>query len=182
MFGISGKLYKSNLLLYDHQTQSLWSQLLEKSVSGPMVGKLLKKYPSVRVKWKNWLKKNKNTLVLSDQTGYIRDYSTNPYKGYYRLGRIMFPVGNVRKDLPAKKRILGIVIDGNARAYPITSLPRNVMTVEDTIGKTFIRIHINEDGEVINVTNDKGNPVPYIFSYWFAWQAFHPDTTVFMQK
>ena len=144
-----------------------------------MAGNELKKIPSARVKWKSWLKNNKNTHVLSDQTGFIRDYSTNPYKGYYRLGRIMFPVGNVRNDLPAKKRILGIDINGSARAYPISSLTKRNDKIQDKIGETTIKIHMNADGEVINATDNKGNTLPYIFSYWFAWQAFHPNTTVY---
>jgi len=165
--------------LYDHQTQSLWSQLLEESISGLMAGKPLIKISSARMKWKNWLKKHKDTLVLSNQTGFIRDYSINPYKGYYRLGKVLFPVGNVRRDLPIKKRILGIVLHGIAKAYPIASFPKKDIILKDTIGESTINIQVNSDGEVVNVTDKTGNTLPHIFSYWFAWQAFHPDTIVY---
>jgi len=60
-FGVSGRLYKSNVLLYDHQTESLWSQLLEKAISGSLAGKRLDKITSVRTTWKAWRKK---TLTL----------------------------------------------------------------------------------------------------------------------
>ena len=53
-FGVSGRLYKSNVLLYDHQTDSLWSQLMNQAITGPLVGKNLTKLPAVRTKWKTW--------------------------------------------------------------------------------------------------------------------------------
>jgi hypothetical protein len=178
-FGISGRLYKSNVLLYDHQSESLWSQLMEKAIAGPMVGTQLKKVVSVRVKWRTWRKKQQNTLVLSDNTGFARDYATDPYEGYYRLGSLMFPVGDVRKDLPTKERVLGLTVQGGAKAYAITRITRQPGIIEDKIGDTVISIHISKDGEITNVTDDRGESIPHIFSYWFAWQAFHPDTAVY---
>ena len=113
-FGVSGRLYKSNVLIYDHQTESMWSQLKETAISGPMVGRKLKKISAERTAWKHWLKKHPQTKVLSTDTGYHRDYSIDPYEGYYRALGIMFPVGDVRADLPAKEMVLGIEINGAA--------------------------------------------------------------------
>jgi hypothetical protein len=178
-FGISGRLYKSNVLLYDHQSESLWSQLMEKAIAGPMVGKQLKKLVSVRLKWKSWRQKQPNTLVLSDDTGFARDYATDPYAGYYRLGSLMFPVGDVRKDLPTKERVLGVTVHGGVKAYAIARITRRAGIIEDKIGDTVISIHISEAGEITDVTDDRGESIPHIFSYWFAWQAFHPETVVY---
>ena len=181
-FGISGRLYKSNVLLYDHQTESLWSQIMEKAVAGPMAGNSLVKLSSSRMKWKSWQTKHPDTQVLSDDTGYTRNYSQDPYEGYYRIGRLMFPVGNVRKDLSPKERILGIDIQSNAKAYSLANITRQPGILQDTIGETLIRIDISKDHEVTEVTDSNGNSIPYIFAYWFAWQAFHPDTDVHGQK
>ncbi len=168
------------MLLYDHQTESLWSQLMEKAIAGPLVGSSLKKLDSSRVRWKTWKKKHPTTLVLSDDTGYVRDYSINPYKGYYLVGRLMFPVGKVRKDLPAKASILGVSVEeGGAKAYPIEVIRKNSGVLHDTIGNTPIRIEISKDGEITSVKDNEGIAVPHIFSFWFAWQAFHPDTKVY---
>ncbi len=79
-FGISGRLYKSNVLFYDHQTESLWSQLMEQAVTGPLAGKKLRKLDSTRTSWKNWRKMNPQTLVLSTDTGYRRNYQVDPYR------------------------------------------------------------------------------------------------------
>jgi hypothetical protein len=178
-FGVSGRLYKSNVLIYDHQTESLWSQLMQKAVSGRLAGKNLSVLPSSRMKWGTWRKKHPETVVLSTETGYHRDYSTDPYEGYYRIGSLMFPVGNVRRELSLKKRVLGIEINNAARAYPLEELARRSGVHNDRLGGQDIRIEVDAEGQVIAVKDHKGQPVPHIFAYWFAWQAFHPQTSVY---
>jgi len=178
-FGVSGRLYKSNVLLYDHQTESLWSQLMEKAIAGPLVGKGLKKLNSVRTSWKAWKKRHKSTVVLSTDTGHHRDYSVDPYEGYYRALGIWFPVGKVRKDLSPKEMVLGIEVAGEARAYPLSRLRKRPGILGDRLGGEAIQMEVNADGQVAGVKDAQGNIIPHIFSYWFAWQAFHPKTTVF---
>jgi len=178
-FGVSGRLYKSNVLLYDHQTESLWSQLMHKAISGPMVEKKLKRIPSRRTSWKSWRKRHPLTQVLSTNTGYARDYSRDPYEGYYRVGRIWFPVGNVRKDLSPKEMVLGIEIDGRARAYPVSELKKRPGVLKDRLNGTTVQIEIKNDGEIAGVMDGQGNPIQHIYSYWFAWQAFNADTSVY---
>jgi hypothetical protein len=178
-FGVSGRLYKSNVLLYDHQTESLWSQLMEKAISGPLVGRSLRALPSSRIKWKTWKKMNPATVVLSDDTGYSRDYSIDPYEGYYRVGTLMFPVGDVRRDLSAKERVLGVEIEKHAKAYRLDWLTKNPGIHNDTVGNRSIQIEVNPQGEVVAVKDDQGKPIPATYAYWFAWQAFHKDTEVY---
>ena len=55
-------------------------------------------------------------------------------------------------------------------------------TIRDRLNKMPIRISLNDDGEVVGVTNNKGHPLPHIFAFWFAWQAFNPETTVYGAK
>ena len=178
-FGVSGRLYKSNVLLYDHQTESLWSQLKDQAISGPMVKKNLVQLPSRRTTWKSWLKDHPNTQVLSTETGHSRDYSRDPYVGYYQAAGIMFPVGDVRKDLSPKEMVMGINIHGSAKAYPVSMLPIKKAVISDNIAGKIIRISVSEIGEVVTVRDQKGDEIPFIFSYWFAWQAFHPETAIY---
>lgn len=178
-FGVSGRLYKSNLLFYDHQSESLWSQLLGQAVTGPRAGMMLKVIPSSRVSWKLYRSKYPNGLVLSDDTGHKRDYRNDPYEGYYRVGTIWFPVGDVRKDLSPKERILGIETGGRAKAYPLALLGDKAGKLNDQVGERKIEIHLGSGGEVVEVVDQKGRAVPMIFAFWFAWQAFHPDTEVY---
>jgi hypothetical protein len=178
-FGVSGRLYKSNVLLYDHQTESLWSQLMEKAIAGPLAGKKLKRLTSIRTSWKAWGEKNPRTLVLSTDTGFNRNYSMDPYEDYYRSLGIWFPVGDVRKDLSPKEMVLGVEIEGKAKAYPVSLLRGKPGILNEEVGGEPIQIEVAPDGEIIGVSDHRGNPIPAIFSYWFAWQAFQPQTAVY---
>ena len=177
-FGISGRLYKSNVLLYDHQTESLWSQLKAQAISGDLVRQQLQPIASVRMGWKKWKQEHPQTTVLSNQTGYNRDYAIDPYKGYYQIGSLMFPVGKVRLDLSAKDRVLGIAIDGVAKAYPLERLQKNHGILTDQVGQTQVFIEVSPEGDVVAVRNASSEEIPHMFVYWFAWQAFHPKTAI----
>ena len=179
-FGVSGRLYKSNVLIYDHQTESLWSQLKETAIAGPMVGKKLKKISAKRTTWKRWLKKHPLTKVLSIDTGYARNYAVDPYEDYYRALGIMFPVGDVRTNLPAKEMVLGIEINGAAKAYPLSLIERKNGMLKDEIGENPVQIILSKEGQVMDVLDHQARTIPFIFAYWFAWQAFHPDTAVYV--
>ena len=181
-FGVSGRLYQSNVLLYDHQTQSLWSQLMDQAVAGPAAGKKLRVLPSRRIKWKTWQNRNPSTRVLSDDTGFNRDYSIDPYEGYYRIGSLMFPVGDVRQDMPAKEPVLGIEIDNHAKAYRLDRLRQHPGTYNDTVGGQTIRIEVSPEGEVVAVRDNQGDAIAATYAYWFAWQAFHRETEIFKEQ
>jgi hypothetical protein len=181
-FGVSGRLYKSNVLLYDHQTESLWSQLMERSISGPLAGKPLEKIAATRTRWHTWINRNPDTLVLSENTGYNRNYAIDPYEGYYSVGALMFPVGNVRRELAIKARVLGIQLAQEAKAYPLKWLSANPGIHQDRLAGQTIEIEVSSGGEVISVRHQNGKPIASIYAYWFAWQAFHPGTQVFQAQ
>ena len=154
---------------------------MEQAISGPSVGKKLRVLPSSRLKWQSWRKKNPSTEVLSDDTGYYRDYSVDPYEGYYRIGAVMFPVGEVRTDLAAKEPVLGIEVDNHSKAYRMDWLRSNPGIHKDKIGNHAIQIEISPQGEVVAVRDSEGQAIPAIYSYWFAWQAFHRETEVYKE-
>ncbi len=131
------------------------------------------------MRWDTWKRRYPDTDVLSTTTGYERDYSVDPYSGYYQIGAVMFPVGRVRKDLPIKTRILGLEINGKSRAYSLSTLEAAAENLRDNLGGVAIRIEIDPSGQVVGVFDEKGLPLPHLFAYWFAWQAFHPETTVY---
>jgi hypothetical protein len=181
-FGVSGRLYKSNVLLYDHQTESLWSQLREQAIAGPLAGNQLKSISSFRMRWGAWLKRQPDTLVLSTETGFARNYRVDPYSGYYNVGGLMFPVGEVRTDLKTKTRVLGVITQSGTKAYPLDMLAQhNDSLLTDQIGQNAVRIQVNGAGEVVAVTDSTGAALKHIFAFWFAWQAFYPETEVYAQ-
>jgi len=176
-FGVSGLLYQSDVLMYDRQTESLWSQLAMESVSGPLVGQKLRLLPAEHLTWRAWRAKYPAGRVLSTDTGHNRDYAHFPYQDYARSPRLMFPVSGKRRDLPTKEKIVGVVINGHARAYPLGQLPDG-HEVEDRIGDTNVRVRYDRVDQLFVITDSSGSKVPHIPAYWFAWQTFYPDTTI----
>ena len=76
-FGVSGLLYNSDVVLYDRETESLWSQLLQQAISGPRRGQALTLLHSTNTTWSDWRERHPGTLVLSDHTGFAVDYETD---------------------------------------------------------------------------------------------------------
>ena len=91
-------------------------------------------------------------------------------------------MGDVRKDLSPKEMVLGVDILGTARAYPLSLLRKRPGILRDEISEKPIQIRVTPDGEVLEVRDHQGKEIPSIFAYWFAWQAFHPKTTVYKKK
>ena len=81
-FGVSGLLYNSDMLMYDRRTESLWSQIPGEAISGEYKGQKLIQLPVVHTTWEDWRNQHPDTLALSTDTGYRRDYTSNPYGGY----------------------------------------------------------------------------------------------------
>ena len=109
--GTSGFLYRSNKLMYDHATKSMWSTLTGTPVVGPLVGKgiELKALYVVTTTWKEWRKRHPDTRVLSLETGHERDYSEGAaYRDYFATDRLMFTVPKRDERLPNKAEVLAL--------------------------------------------------------------------------
>jgi len=179
-FGVSGRLYNSNVLFYDHQTESLWSQIKEEAVTGPLTSTRLTALPSVTTTWKAWREAHPDTLVLSTQTGFNRDYSRDPYQGYATSPMVMFPVKKRDPRLPAKEKVLGIKIGDKSKAYPLSVLQQLTQPLKETVGGKALTITYQPEGQsarVIETTT--GKALPAVTAYWFAWVTFHPETEVY---
>lgn len=174
-FGVSGLLYRSDVLMYDRESESLWSQLAMKAVSGPAVGKELTWLPSEHITWKAWREKYPKGQVLSTNTGYHRNYGENAYASYFSSDKTMFPVPHTRKELPNKAWVLGVVIDGKAKAYPINDLPSN-NAIKDKVGNKQVVVRYDAKKRFPQITGPKGEQIPSVMVFWFAWQAFYPET------
>jgi hypothetical protein len=112
-FGTSGLLYRSNKLMFDHETMSLWSTIEGRPVIGPLAARYedleLQAYPVVTTTWREWKALHPDTTVLSLDTGYERDYSEGAaYRSYFRTDRLMFEVPNLDKRLKNKEPVLAL--------------------------------------------------------------------------
>ena len=183
-YGVSGLLYNSDVLLYDRQTNSLWSQILGEAVTGERLGEHLTAIPSLHTTWEHWYELHPDTLVLSRDTGSTRDYERNPYEGYTQSTSMFFPVANKSDlDLHPKERVLGIKIGDTTKAYPYSMLLENNQSkFKDVVNQVEIIIHWNNDAPVAWATDNQGNTLTTTDGFWFAWYAFYPDTQVFELK
>ncbi len=123
-FGTSGRLYRSNLVMYDRQTGSLWPQLMGQAVVGPLAGTRLDLVPAQILAWADWRSANREGLVLSSRTGFARPYGTSPYWGYDRSAYPFLYNGPDDRRLHALARVLGVRVAGDAVAFPYRTLRR----------------------------------------------------------
>jgi len=177
-FGVSGLLYKSNVLMYDKQTESLWSQVKNEAVAGPMTGKELEVLPSTLTSWEKWKKKHPDTFVLSLDTGYNRDYSQDPYADYYESRRGLFGfIKGLFKGHEGKELVAGVTVHDDSKAYPLEKLRQSGKTTDTIAGKTLTFSFDPVTGN-LEVTDTDGNDIPYITAYWFVWKETHPETAL----
>ncbi|MBI4023179.1 DUF3179 domain-containing protein [Candidatus Berkelbacteria bacterium] len=180
-FGTSGKLWNSNLLLYDRTTESLWSQVLGEAVVGPQTGTKLTILPSDISSFGAWQQAHPAGQVLARPANSNRTYGRDPYGDYATTTGTYFPLSNRDDRLGEKALVYGVEFDGQTKAYP-DDLIRRVGTVHDTFngreitaqydaGADTVRLFVNTDGG-----RERLNP---FVTYWFAWAAAHPETALY---
>lgn len=175
-FGVSGLLYRSDLLMYDRETESLWSQIGAEAITGPSRGERLTLVRSRMTTWARWRALHPETQVLTRDTGHRREYGTSPYAGYKESEKLMFPATFDRRYHP-KMPTLGLRIpNGAARAYPAIEVIRAGGGVEERFAGFAVRVVYDEQTRLFEVSAPE--PVEVVQGYWFAWAAFHPDTSV----
>ncbi len=179
IFGVSGLLYNSALLLYDRQTESLWSQIMGKAISGPMKGIKLETVQLTYTTWRDWLRRYPDTLALSTKTGFPRDYSKEPYAGYEQSRRLWFPVNFRAKGYHPKERVIGIEINEEFKAYPFAELSKTSGEIKDSVNGKKLLIRFDSHNQTGSVFDEVGNELQSITTFWFAWYTFHNNTEVY---
>ena len=114
-FGTSGFLYRSNKLMFDHETKSLWNSLEGVPVVGPLVnsGVRLRHRSVVTTTWREWRRKHPDTTVLSLNTGHERDYGEGvAYRDYFATDDLMFQVSQVDRRLKNKQEVIVTLLAG----------------------------------------------------------------------
>ncbi|PSW22066.1 DUF3179 domain-containing protein [Photobacterium sanctipauli] len=180
-FGVSGLLYNSDVLLYDHQTESLWSQIKGKAVTGVAAGQSLTQYPLTLTRWQQWQAQYPSTKVLSTDTGFSRNYQQDPYAGYQRSPRLFFPVANKAPSIySSKETVMGFKGKQSVIAFPFTELRKQGKSQFnfDFEGLALV-VHYDQDNQSAWITDNQGNQLSSTLLYWFAWYAFYPDTHIF---
>ena len=136
-FGTSGKLYNSNLVMYDRLSDSLWSQAMGKGIVGKYSGYDLKRIPFDLAYWKEWKELYPDTLVLSTDTGSARPYGVDPYGDYYTTPGILFPVEHRDDRLGPKELVMGLGHDNKYKAYKLDDI-EDQKVINDSVGEKKI--------------------------------------------
>lgn len=148
-------------MLYDHQTGSLWSQILSEAVTGPESGTALKPFPLVETTWKDWKEQYPETLVLSLKTGHVRPYQEDPY-GIHA------------------ERALGVIVGGQTKAYTFDQLKKvKQFPLRDRVGEQNVLIHFRKETQKAWATDAEGEPVESFLTYFRAWESFYPESESF---
>ena len=146
-FGVSGKLIMNVLVMYDHQTRSLWSQFLGQAIEGPKRGVKLDLVPVTQTAWALWTDNHPDTLILDKQGGYRGD----SYHYYYRDGQKgVLGESNEDNRLAPKELVVGVSLDGDTKAYPLEAL-RSQPTVNDSVGgnEVLVFLETNTDTALV---------------------------------
>jgi uncharacterized protein DUF3179 len=144
-FGVSGKLWANGLIMYDDQTDSLWSHVAGRAISGPMQGMILRMIPATHTNWEIWKRLHPKTLVLDpSKSPHRRDYNADPYEGYYSSDTTGV-IATRREDqrLDPKALVIGLRLGSVVKAYPFRSLSTRPV-VNDTVADMPIVVTFQE--------------------------------------
>ena len=192
-FGTSGLLYRSNKVMYDRATNSLWHQFTGEPIVGPLAdsGIRLPFFPSVVTTWEEWLAEHPDTTVLSQETGLYPAFTyvpeTDPraiYHDYFASPDTMFPVPDRSAALDTKQVVLGVSVGDVDKAYPIGALQIQ-RVVNDALGDAEIVVIASSVSEAARAyerdgrrfvlstgdSSDGGVPTELVDSDGVAWRV-----------
>ena len=141
-FGVSGLLRRNDLIMFDRTRESLWQQITGEAIVGVDTTKRLTFLPSSIVSWRDFRATFPDAPVLSRETGVSRNYGTNPYRGYDRIGSDTIFRNDEFQDgeLDAKERVVAVEIDGEAIAFPFSELSKFMVLDADVAGQPVVAL------------------------------------------
>ncbi len=189
-FGTTGKLRKSDLVMYDRQTESWWQQFLGKGIVGKMTDKTLKILPARLESWANFRKRAPNAQVLVPNDPDARSYGANPYGGYDSLPKPFLYSGEMPKGIPPLSRVVSLgkkdqawSLDLLRRKGEIKLPGKIVIRWEPGQNSALDSSKIAEGKDVGNVlvqrlTDTGAEDIAYFIDFAFAFHAFRPGAPI----
>ena len=170
----SGLLRRSNKVMFDLNTFSVFDTFTGDAISGPLLedGVVLEQATVVTSTWADWREAHPETTIVAEDGGIGRQYPLDPLRGRDDDGPI-FPIGETDDRLGVQDQVVGVILpDGTPVAFPVESA---LATIEagETVAANGITITADAGGLIATVD---GEPIPSHQSFWFAWSQFHPDT------
>ena len=232
-FGVSGNLRFSDLIMWDHQTESWWQQFTGEAIVGELTDKQLTMIPASMISWADFKAASPSGTVLSKDTGFSRPYGNNPCSGYDRVDRPPFLFFGERDGrLLPMERVAAVTTANTDLAFPfsileeelvvnyagdgrdlvvffklgtVSALDGSSIRLSRDVGATGV-FDANLDGQMLTfrpngdeiVDNEtesvwsilgeaiqgplegsKLSPIVHANHFWFAWEAFKPDTVIY---
>ena len=171
----SGLLKRSNKVMYELQTYSLFDTFTGAAVSGPLrkAGVTLPAGTVVTTTWGDWKRTHPKTTILAERSPWNREYRDDPLGGRDDKGPI-FPIGDHDKRLPIQEPVLGVITsDGTQIAFPVAEVNRHLEN-NDSVEFNGVRVIRSANG--LRSENIDGSELPSHQAFWFAWSQFHPTT------
>ncbi len=173
----SGLLSRSNKVMFDLHSYSVFDTFRGVAVSGPLQdeGYVLEMLTVVTSTWGEWKAAHPDTTIVAEDGGLSNNYSLDPLRGRDDDGPI-FPVGPVDTRLPVQVQVLGIqTAEGEAIAFPVVQA-RAALDAGAEVELAGVRLSIDAGG--LRAALADGTPIATHQAFWFAWSQFHPDTVV----
>ena len=174
----SGLLSRSNKMMYEFHTFSMFDTFTGRAVSGPLreAGVQLPQTTVLASRWDEWKEANPHTYIVAEDGGLGRSYPEDPLRGRDDQGPI-FPTGDVDGRLPVQEKVLGVLWeDGSvstAVAFPVAAAHQ---TLEAGGSVEHAGITVTLDGGGLRAMAPDGREIAVHEAFWFAWSQFHPGT------
>ncbi len=189
VFGVSGLLYQSNLLMFDRRPgdkgESLWSQLLFQPVAGPAVRDSggLSVLPCSVVTWADWQAAHPATTVLAPDPRLHQQYKRDPYSSYFSSDILRFPVRPLPppESGPLKTAVIAVSLDGVWHAFPYPALFERADKSgrwSTNVGNVPLDFRIRREHPQTVEVSSPGRSMPTVYAFLFAWTATHGQDTV----
>jgi len=174
----SGLLSRSNKMMYEFHTRSVFDTFTGQAVSGTLreAGVWLPQTTVVVSRWGEWKMANPHTLIVAEDGGIGRSYPEDPLRGRDDHGPI-FPIGDRDERLPVQEKVLGVIVKGGTEPI-VVAFP--VMDAHATLDRGGSVEHsgivVQKDGGGLRALGPDGVETPTHEAFWFAWSQFHPGT------
>lgn len=152
-FGVSGLLYNSNLIMYDRDSDSRWSQMLEQAVWGPRISDIATRIQVIETDFETWVAMYPDSLVLTTDTGHDRNYLLYPYGNYFHDDELLFPVSNLDNRLHKKERVIGIRSATASKVYQIGGFGTTTQAINEQFDGQEVVVVGNSDENIAAIFN-----------------------------
>jgi cytochrome c biogenesis protein CcdA len=174
-FGVSGSLIESNMIMYDKESESLWQQSTGLGIAGKHLGKELTYLSFQLLTIKEIRESFPNAKILSENTGFIRNYEINPYKDYDESDSFIFSPSMRDSRYPLKMIFVAYQVGERRVATPWLTLERG-KNYQATIDDKLITL-TKIDSELMIIDN-LGNKIPFYFEMWFSWAVQNAENGI----